>query len=152
MFGLNDNNQNDSSQKPADKPDAPSAPTLPASPFLNEPASTDTPVATPPSISEEPAALPASAPAPTPNEDALIGLKQQALSSLSPLVNHLEQTPEEKFKTMMMLIQASDNSNLIKEAYEAANQITDEKARAQALLDVINEINYFTQKDTKAKS
>jgi hypothetical protein len=45
----------------------------------------------------------------------------------------------------MMLIQATDNASLVKEAYAAANQITDEKARAQALLDVVNEINYFTQ-------
>jgi hypothetical protein len=45
----------------------------------------------------------------------------------------------------MMLIQATDNPALVKEAYEAANQITDEKTRAQALLDVVNEINYFTQ-------
>ena len=47
----------------------------------------------------------------------------------------------------MMLIQASDNADLVPEAYEAANQITDEKARAQALLDVVNEINYFTQSE-----
>ena len=33
----------------------------------------------------------------------------------------------------------------LEQAYEAANQITDEKQRAQALIDVINEINYFTQ-------
>lgn len=58
---------------------------------------------------------------------------------------HLDQSPEEKFRTTMMMIQASDNQDLITTAYEAANQITDEKARAQALLDVINEINYFTQ-------
>jgi hypothetical protein len=44
-----------------------------------------------------------------------------------------------------MMIQASDNADLIPEAYEAANKITDEKIRAQALLDVVNEINYFTQ-------
>jgi hypothetical protein len=43
------------------------------------------------------------------------------------------------------MIQASDNESLIKTAYEAAQQITDEKVRAQALLDVVNEINYFTQ-------
>lgn len=79
------------------------------------------------------------------HEEQLIKLKQQALQNLAPLVDHLEQTPEEKFKTTMMLIQASDNAELVKEAYEAANQITDEKARAQALLDVVNEINYFTQ-------
>jgi len=75
----------------------------------------------------------------------LLSIKQQALQDLSPLVSHLEQTPEEKFRTTMMLIQASDNSDLIKEAYAAAQQIPDEKARAQALLDIVNEINYFTQ-------
>jgi hypothetical protein len=80
----------------------------------------------------------------TPEED-LIKLKQQALQSLAPLVDHLDQSAEEKFKTTMMLIQASDNAELIQEAYDAANKIEDEKVRAQALLDVVNEINYFTQ-------
>lgn len=79
------------------------------------------------------------------NEDELIKLKQQALQSLAPLVDHLDQSAEEKFKTTMMLIQASDNADLIPEAYEAAGKIEDEKVRAQALLDVVNEINYFTQ-------
>lgn len=85
-------------------------------------------------------------PPPNAPSDDLLTLKQQALQSLAPLVNHLEQTPEEKFKTTMMLLQASDNPSLVHEAYEAANQITDEKKRAQALLDVVNEINYFTQR------
>lgn len=77
--------------------------------------------------------------------DDLLGIKQQALQQLSPLVGHLDQTPEEKFRTTMMMIQASDDQSLVKTAYEAAQQITDEKAKAQALLDVVNEINYFTQ-------
>ncbi len=76
----------------------------------------------------------------------LVDIKQKALQQLSPLVSHLDQTAEEKFRTTMMMIQASDDQSLIKSAYEAAQNITDEKARAQALLDVINEINYFTQK------
>jgi hypothetical protein len=76
--------------------------------------------------------------------DALITIKQEALHQLKPLVGHLEQTPEEKFRTTMMMIQASDDQTLIGEAYEAAKGITDEKMRAQALLDVVNEINYFT--------
>ncbi len=83
-----------------------------------------------------------------PADDELISLKQQALEQLSPLVDHLDQTPEEKFRTTMMMIQASDNSSLVKTAYEAAQAITDDKVRAQALLDVINEINYFTQNKT----
>jgi hypothetical protein len=72
-------------------------------------------------------------------------IKDQALKQLSPLVGKLEQNPEEKFKTLMMLIQASDNHDLIKEAYESANKIEDETIKAQALLSIVNEINYFTQ-------
>lgn len=75
----------------------------------------------------------------------LLGIKQQALQQLSPLVSHLDQTPEDRFKTTMMMIQASDDHALLPDAYKAAQAITDEKAKAQALLDVVNEINYFTQ-------
>lgn len=78
----------------------------------------------------------------TPEE--LITIKQEALQSLKPLVGHLEQTPEERFRTTMMMIQAADDQSLIPEAYEAAKTIEDDKVRAQALLDVVNEINYFT--------
>lgn len=77
--------------------------------------------------------------------NALIDIKQKALGELKPLVEHLDQNNEEKFNTLMMMIQASDDEKLVKEAYEAAQKITDEKARAQALLDIVNEINYFTQ-------
>lgn len=79
------------------------------------------------------------------SEDEMMRMKQKALQSLAPLVDHLDQTPEEKFKTTMMLLQASDNPELVKDAFDAANLIQDEKVRAQALLDVVNEINYFTQ-------
>lgn len=82
---------------------------------------------------------------PAQNSGDLLTIKQAALQQLSPLVGHLEQSPEEKFRTTMMMIQASDNADFIKDAFEAAQQITDDKARAQALLDIINEINYFTQ-------
>jgi len=79
------------------------------------------------------------------DEGQLLKLKQQALQNLAPMVDDLDQPPEEKFKTLMMLIQASDNPQYIQDAFNEANKITDEKARAQALLDVVNEINYFTQ-------
>lgn len=80
-----------------------------------------------------------------PHADLLV-LKQQALNDLAPLVNQLEQTPEEQFRTTMMMIQSTDNQALLKDAYAAAQTIEDKKVRAQALLDVVNEINYFTQK------
>jgi hypothetical protein len=82
--------------------------------------------------------------------DSLLGIKQQALQQLTPLVGHLEQNSEEKFRTTMMMIQASDNPSLIQTAYDAALQITDEKVRAQALLDIVNEINYFTHNNEAA--
>jgi hypothetical protein len=107
-----------------------------------------------------PAVTSSSSPAPIPvdndadndngdNANDLIDIKQQALNQLSPLVGHLDQTPEEKFRTTMMMIQASDNQSLIKSAFEAAQSISDEKERAQALLDIVNEINYFTQQHSQ---
>jgi hypothetical protein len=85
---------------------------------------------------------------PVPND--LVSIRQHALQQLSPLVSHLNQSPEEKFHTTMMMLQATDDQSLVKAAYEAALTITDDRTRAQALLDVINEINYFTQ--TKQKN
>lgn len=77
--------------------------------------------------------------------DDLLDIKQEALQALTPLVGHLDQSPEEKFRTTMMMIQASDDHSLIRVAYAAAKDISNEKDRAQALLDIVNEINYFTQ-------
>ncbi len=70
-------------------------------------------------------------------------IKQQALQQLTPLISHLNQTPEEKFNTTMMMIQATDDKSLIAVAYEAAQSISDEQVKAQALLAIVNEINYF---------
>jgi hypothetical protein len=92
---------------------------------------------------EAPAVPPNNSDAPSNND--LLGMKQQALQQLTPLVQHLDQSPEEKFRTLMMMIQATDDQTKLNEAFETAKQITDDKVRAQALLDVINEINYFTQ-------
>jgi len=93
-----------------------------------------------------PAETPAADSTPAPvADDALLDLKKDALGDLAPLIDHLDQTPEDHFKTTMMLIQATDDPSYIKTAYESAKKIPDDTARAQALLDIVNEINYFTQ-------
>lgn len=79
------------------------------------------------------------------NVSELYDIKQSALKQLSPLVQHLEQGPEEKFETLIMMVRASDDPALIRPSYEAAQAIPDEKRRAQALLDVVNEVNYLTR-------
>ncbi len=92
---------------------------------------------------------PPTTPAPSSStDDELLDIKREALQELSPLIDHLDQSAEEKFRTTMMMIQASDNQALIPQAFSTAKQISDDKKRAQALLDVVNEINYFTQKET----
>jgi hypothetical protein len=106
---------------------------------------TATPAPAPPPADEPHVAQPGPAGTVTVDENQLLDIKQQALQQLSPLVGQLDQDPEEKFHTTMRIIQASDNHTLIRDAYDAAIQITDEKARAQALLDIVNEINYFTK-------
>lgn len=113
------------------------------------PAPTTPPSGTP-ALSPPPAAPATSSSDSSGAPNDLIELKQSALQELSPLVGHLEQTPEEKFRTTMMMIQASDDQTLLPAAFAAAKEISDEKARAQALLDVINEINYFTQQHADA--
>ena len=80
----------------------------------------------------------------------LIDIKQKALNELKPMLGQLDLAPEDKFRTLMMIIQASDNQDMIKQAYDVAEEIKDEKARAQALLDLVNEINYFTQHPAQA--
>ncbi len=75
----------------------------------------------------------------------LAALKQHALDHLEPLADQLDQSPEEEFRTTMMRIQANDNHTLLEKALNAAKKIEDGSARAKALLDIINEINYFAQ-------
>ena len=82
--------------------------------------------------------------APTSVEDLAV-MKQEALKHLQPLVGSLQQSPEEEFRTVMMMIQATDDKSMLKKALDAAKAIKDDKIRAQAMLDVINEINYFAQ-------
>ena len=126
--------------------------TMPMSDTDNGPLPTDAEMA---SLEDQPTQV--ESPAPTPSgrdmaaavPEELISIKQEALQQLLPLVSHLDQSPEEKFRITMMMIQANDNQGLIPQAYDAAKAITDEKARAQALLDVVNEINYFTSQNTQ---
>lgn len=79
----------------------------------------------------------------------LIDIKHQAIGELSPLVDRLDLPPEEKFQAIMMVLQDSDDQDLVKAAYEAAHSIEDEKTRGLALLSIVNEINYFTQQPAK---
>ena len=76
----------------------------------------------------------------------LDGIKSHALEDLRPLVDKLTVTNEEKFDIYLLLLRSSDDDTLIEPAYNAARAIEDETKRANALLDVITEIDYFKSK------
>lgn len=101
------------------------------------------------SVADTPAAEPASdTNEPTLHETPsdLQEVKKSALQELSPLLDELDQPDEEKLDILMMTIQATDDQSLIPQAFETAKRIQDKKARAEAMLDIIQEINYFTKK------
>jgi len=99
---------------------------------------------------EEPAPAPITLPDPTPIVQPAAGsgdlesIKQDALSELRPLVDKLNVAPEEKFDTYLLLLRSTDDKSLIGPAHDAARNIPDEARRAQALLDIIKEIDYLS--------
>ena len=58
----------------------------------------------------------------------------------------LQVSNEEKFDIYLLLLRSSDDNTLIEPAYNAARMIEDEAKRANALLNVIKEIDYFKSK------
>ena len=80
----------------------------------------------------------------------LEGVKKDAIQELRPLIDHIDLPPEEKFDTYLLLIRSTDDASLIAPAHTAAVGITDEKRKAEALLDIIKEIDYLSKKDQTA--
>lgn len=74
----------------------------------------------------------------------LSDIKKEALSDLRPLVGKLDIPSDEKFDTYLLLIRSTDDKSLVAPAYAAAQAITDEARKAQALLDIIKEIDYLS--------
>ncbi len=133
----------------------PSVATPPADTPAPEPAATDVTSLLPPlpdPSAEEPSA-PVAEPtettitAPT-NSSELESIKSDALNELRPLIGHVDLSPEEKFDAYLMLIRSTDDSTLIAPAHKAAQNISDEKRKAEALLDIIKEIDYLSKKDS----
>ena len=75
--------------------------------------------------------------------DDLTPIKNEAINELRPLVDKLNLQPEEKFDTYLLLLRSTDDRTLIAPAHTAAQGITDEARKAQALLDIIKEIDYL---------
>ena len=150
-------------KKQGPEPTTPSSETVPSPAVAPEsPTSSDTSTtdSAAPAVDDQPAAD-TTAPAditlpelpPVPNEapstaapSDLDEIKKSALSELRPIVDKLDLPAEEKFEALLLVIRSSDDQSLIKAAYAAAEGITDEAKKAQALLDVVKEIEYFSSR------
>lgn len=127
------------------KPAGKSAPTQPADPILTDvlaqpakPAKAKSEPVTPPNVNPLGHNV---------DSGALGDIRLQVISELRPLVNRLDfLAPADKFDTLLLLIRTIDDSSLIPMAHQAAMAIPDEVKRAQALLDILKEIDFFTQK------
>jgi hypothetical protein len=123
--------------------DANEAETVPTAADMQPPVPPmEPPVAPTPSPAMPPA--PMVSPVAIPVAGELDGVKQAAITELRPLVDKLTLPPEEKFDTYLLLIRSTDDKSLIGPAHEAAKMIGDETRRAQALLDVIKEIDFLS--------
>lgn len=101
-----------------------------------------------PTVSTLPTPLDPVAPAATSTatapDPALEAIKKDALAELRPLVDKLDLPADEKFDTLLLIIRSTDDKSLVQSAYDAAKAITDDAKRAEALLDVVKEIDYFS--------
>jgi hypothetical protein len=132
---------------PAAAPEPTIASTIPQfpAPEAVEPISLPTPPVAPLSTPETPSF---GMPAPSfGGDESLDAIKLDAMKELRPLMDKVELPAEEKFDTYLMLIRSTDDSTLIGPAHTAAQNISDEKRKAEALLEIIKEIDYLSRKD-----
>jgi len=124
----------------------PFSPTNPLPAPVPEPAQNDTDAPVEDKVIDIPIPTPAPiAQTPSDSEPSdLESIKKTALIELRPLVDKLDLVPDEKFNIYLLLLRSTDDKTLIAPAHKAAADIVDESKRAQALLDVIKEIDYLS--------
>lgn len=86
------------------------------------------------------------------SSSSLEDIKSQALTELRPLIDRVDLPAEERFDAYLMLLRSTDDSTLVAPAHSAAQDISDEKRKAEALLEIIKEIDYLSRKTTQANA
>ena len=71
----------------------------------------------------------------------LAGVKKDALKELVPLLDKTELSDEKKFEVYEDVINDNHDKTMIPKALEVARRLTDEKAKAEALIKVIRWID-----------
>jgi hypothetical protein len=131
------------SAKPAPVPSPDPAPAPIPDPVPVPPPAPAQPLPPIPPAPKPPAPATPPKPAAVPVGGNLTDIKKLALDELRPLVDKLDLPAEDKFDTLLLLIRSTDDKSLITKAHDAAKNIANETRRAEALLDIVKEIDYF---------
>ena len=80
------------------------------------------------------------------SSDDLDTVKKDALQALVPVLDELKNiSAERKFDICMNAMRFTDDKALARKALEAAQQIEEPGTKAEALVELVNEINYLEQ-------
>lgn len=77
----------------------------------------------------------------TDSNQALTELRQEAISTLIPLIDQINGAPDKKFELLITAARSAGDTQLLKKALESAKQLEGDDQKAEAVLDVLNEIN-----------
>lgn len=82
------------------------------------------------------------------DQDVLIELRDQVISSAMPLVEDQSLPAEKRFSMLMTIIEADPSIDLLRKAFSVAQSIESPVVRADALLDVVDEIDLLLEAST----
>lgn len=80
---------------------------------------------------------------PAPGEGTKIQqVKQRALQELVPVIDSLNSEPERKYEILMTAARSASSEELLEKALEVATKIEEPNAKAEALVDILNEASF----------
>ncbi|MBI2008824.1 hypothetical protein HYS84_00245 [Candidatus Saccharibacteria bacterium] len=69
-------------------------------------------------------------------------VKQRALQELVPVIDSLNSEPERKYEILMTAARSASSDELLEKALEVATKIAEPNAKAEALVDILNEASF----------
>lgn len=86
------------------------------------------------------------------NSPNLEGAKKRAMDALVPIIRDLKDvSPERKFDICLSALRYTDDNDLVNVALDAALSIEEFGTKAEALVELVNEINYLLEQSSSQK-
>jgi hypothetical protein len=76
------------------------------------------------------------------DKQQLVELKTQIINELTPLMERTSVDPEQKFAILMLASRSNGDDTSLKVAYEAAKDIRDDNTKLEALMELLEEVDF----------